>query len=1429
MTLRPALWAVTAALVGAATIAATPRITALGQQDAISPAALAQIDALLREKDTRTAAERKIDSQLLYALRQDQGLPPAPGVTTLDVDLPLTSDGHIVVDVRARLTPALLARVRALTDEVKTFAASGSLQLHLDVDQVVPLAADPDVIFVQPVRNLGVLRAGSGTGAATTEGDIAHRSAMFRGLTGAIGAGVKIGVLSDGVEHLAAAQATGDLGDVTVLPGQEGIGDEGTAMLEVIHDLAPGAQLFFATGDTSVASLAQNIRALRAAGCDIIVDDVSYLEETPFQDGQSANVVSTTNGGAAIQAVKEVAASGALYFSAAGNGGNLTHGTSGVWEGDFSDAGTTVAPLTGGRLHAFAPNQPFDVIADSQSPVTLFWSDPLGGSANDYDLFQVNEEGTAVISGSTNIQGGSQDPFEQVGFSGPGNRVVIVRKTGAASRFLHLDLNGGTLQIGTAGHVRGHAATTQPLSFGVAATDASGVYPGPFNASRVVETYSSDGPRRIFYAENGAALTPGNLSSTGGSVLAKPDITAADRVSVSGASNESTLFTGTSAAAAHAAAIAALVKSANPAFTPAQVKTAMLASAIDIEAPGTDRDSGAGIVVAQPAQPGCTFTLSGTGTVDTGAALTSLTVNASAPSCHWVVWSDVAWIKVVNPAGTGSGPVKLIVSANGGPERSATMTVEGGSTRRISQAPAASGPRTVNQFTPVLLPDDKTTDVPIQVQGVARPISDVTVSLYLTHTFDSDLAISLIGPDGTTVPLSVHHGIDGQNYGSSCEAEESLTTFTDSAEARVIEGVPPFVGSFIPERPLAAFKGKLGAAANGTWTLRIQDNVIQDSGTLQCVSLKIFTNLPRPVLSDFDGDAGADVASYKSNGDWTVRPSSSGFASPALQHLGGPGAVPVPGDYDGDGVQDIAVYRVNTGSWTALKSSSNFASTFSVNWGGTGFTPVPGDYDGDGRTDPAVYVPATGVWAVLKSSTGYTEAININWGGAGFTPVPGQDFDGDGISDVAVYRAATGVWSILKSSTRFTTTIAVGWGGGRHTLAPGDYDGDRRADLGLYDPVTGIWSVLLAQGNYTTARSINWGGAGFTPVPADFDADGKIDAAVFQSTTGTWFVLKSTTNYTSSTSVASSSSIGDRPVTTAIAMRDEATRATDYDGDLRADLTVFNGATGVWSILQSAAGFTTAINVGLGGAAYKQVPGDFDGDRQADVAVYHPVTGDWFVLLSSTGFTTSLAKLAGGTGWTAVPADYDGDGRTDIGVYNRASGAWFVLKSSTNYTTTLGLSWGGTGYLPQPADYDGDGKADLGLYQQSTGTWLVLLSANNYTTTISKNAGGPGFSPVAADYDGDGKADFTVYNTTTGVWFGLKSGSGYTTSLSVGWGGTGYAPVRGDYDGDGKTDLAIYQQSSGNWFILLSSSNYTSTLSRNWGGAGFLAVPPYAD
>jgi hypothetical protein len=176
---------------------------------------------------------------------------------------------------------------------------------------------------------------------------------------------VKIGILSDGVDPLAAMQASGDLPAVTVLAGQAGSGAEGTAMLKIVYNLAPGAQLYFATGGPSQAQFATNILNLRAAGCDIIVDDISYFAEGVFQDGTVA------------QAVNSVVASGALYFSSAGNEGRLDAGTSGTWEGDFVDSGIV---LSGGAVHGFGGGLTHNLItqdAQASGGFWLKWSDPL--------------------------------------------------------------------------------------------------------------------------------------------------------------------------------------------------------------------------------------------------------------------------------------------------------------------------------------------------------------------------------------------------------------------------------------------------------------------------------------------------------------------------------------------------------------------------------------------------------------------------------------------------------------------------------------------------------------------------------------------------------------------------------------------------------------------------------------------------------------------------------------------------------------------------------------------------------------------------------------------------------------------------------------------------------------------------------------------
>ena len=127
------------------------------------------------------------------------------------------------------------------------------------------------------------------TGSVNSEGDVAEKANVARSTFGVTGAGVKVGVISDSDDHLADSQALADLGTVTVLSGQSGVPNtgEGTAMLEIVHDLAPGATLYFATGNGGPANFANNIRQLRAAGCDIIVDDLDTAMKPPSRTPSS--------------------------------------------------------------------------------------------------------------------------------------------------------------------------------------------------------------------------------------------------------------------------------------------------------------------------------------------------------------------------------------------------------------------------------------------------------------------------------------------------------------------------------------------------------------------------------------------------------------------------------------------------------------------------------------------------------------------------------------------------------------------------------------------------------------------------------------------------------------------------------------------------------------------------------------------------------------------------------------------------------------------------------------------------------------------------------------------------------------------------------------------------------------------------------------
>ena len=945
--LLAALGLVSPPAAGAAT-ASTP--------DTFSEVAQQQIAALQAVKAGRTAAESKVDSNLLAAQK---------GVTkqlnALQSGAQVSAAGTVLVDIRAsKVSPDLIssltkagAGIRAVSDRY------ASVRAEVPLNQLAAIAARGDVKRVEQAdqamtarelatpattpaktetkqqkadRIAGELqkavasksqRSAAAAATLTSEGDRAHNADIARQQFGVTGVGVKACALSDGVDSLAASQAKGELPpNVDVIAGQEGDGDEGTAMLEIIHDLAPNAALGFASAFNSDASFADNIRKLRfESHCDVIVDDVIYFKESPFQDWIIA------------QAVNDVTADGALYFSSAGNEGNVADGTAGHWEGDFVDSGKSVGKFAG-TAHNFAGtagNQIYEPVSDASSagvPVTLHWSDPLGHSANDYDLYLLNSAG-AVVSFSQNVQDGTQDPFEILqtpAFGGTGLRLAVVKFSGQ-NRYLSLsalrgrfkDSADGLKAYNTPGVTVGHSAARD--AFSVAATPAAaafgrplepgdpanpaGPFPGAFSGASKAERFTSDGPRRVFYEADGTPITPGNVSSTGGEVRNKPEITAADGVktSVSGFSP----FFGTSAAAPHAGAIAALVLSGNPGLPPSEVREALINTAVDIETPGRDNFTGSGVILAdkvlaytgaspqplavakQPTvtpadggsalDPGDTAKVTLPVTNDGDGTAVSTSVVLTSPTPGVTVAPRSKSYGTISPGQTGVNDFTITVPATqqlGAPVvLNARVTFAGAHSPTTStfSLPVGTPSPVAQDFAytgaPVAIPDNSPVgaSVTIPVTGVGRAskvgfsvdgtscsTGTASTTVGLDHTYVGDLVGSLIAPSGAKATVFQRNGGSGKNLCQVVFADNAATAFSTVTSANA-----PFTGTWRPTQSLTA--GLTGAAVDGTWTFAVVDVAGGDVGSIRSVALHINGFVQPPAAG-----APSNVRGYTNNG-----------------------------------------------------------------------------------------------------------------------------------------------------------------------------------------------------------------------------------------------------------------------------------------------------------------------------------------------------------------------------------------------------------------------------------------------------------------------------------------------------------------------------------------------------------------------------------
>ncbi len=498
------------------------------------------------------------------------------------------------------------------------------------------LATTPQVVSGWfPIDNLNALADVSGlqfaradtkpiirAGSVDSQGDASLDAPTARTQFGVDGTGITVGVISgsfntSGTGSEAADVASGDLpaAGVDVLGDTPGGDDEGRAMAQIVHDVAPGAAIDFDDSGISEVTFAQSILALQAAGAQVIADDVGFNSEPFFQDGVSA------------QAIDKVAGEGVAYFSAAGNDGDASYAAP-------FNASTVTGPA-GGMLQNFgtsssvATQQQVTVPLGDEVPFILQWTQPFqslggAGASSQLNIYLLDNTGTVIAEGNDPVIG--SDPIQEMDFSNDGSygagggettfTVEIELASGPAPSMMQYIGNddGDGFEVNTfntaSGTDYGHPTAAGAIGVAAAAyynTPAFGQTPA------ILENFSSEGGIPTYFD------TSGNLLPTP-EIRQNPAVTGPDGVNttffdptppgVTYPTNPVPYnFFGTSAATPHVAAVAALMlqEAGGPgSLTPDTIRTMLEESASPISE-RTDGSNPGSPVTAIPGAVGVNY------------------------------------------------------------------------------------------------------------------------------------------------------------------------------------------------------------------------------------------------------------------------------------------------------------------------------------------------------------------------------------------------------------------------------------------------------------------------------------------------------------------------------------------------------------------------------------------------------------------------------------------------------------------------------------------------------------------------------------------------------------------------------------------------------------------------------------------------------
>ncbi len=569
-----------------------PGSQSMGQSQAGGITALEEIASIDKKPAFKSS---KISSQLLEARawleHREIGI-----VTGQSIGERTTPTPWVQVDADRRLQAYLYVHTFGVTEQADLLSRDVDIELvdhTLGVVQAwIPMGAldriaalpfvqqltPPHYGMMQPGNAIALNHGGAtatAQGRTITEGDALLLANALREL-GVDGHGAKVAVIADGANYHAEAVATGDLPpDLAVYgsctPTATMTCNFGTAMLEIIHDLAPGAELAigaldFSRGVTSFDLMRRIDEVVEDFGANIVVHRVKFFQEPYFADGMVA------------QHVARHVADGVLYTLGAGDEAQ-NH-----YEADFSQ---TVANHF--HIHDFgaAAGQASDLTMDVQVEpgetltVWLQWDDPLNGARNDYDLFIIDATETMTLASGSDLQDGDDRPQEVAIFTNPTTDVMtvklMVRKFSGAARRIEMFILGKVRieEYGVQeGSIFGPEAVPGVMTVGAVSA----------MAPDALEPFSSWGPSRIAFPRR--------------EVRWKPDLTAVDGVLATGNGDLTNRFFGTSVAAAHVAGIAALLWQALPTATATDIREAMIESATNLGEPGPDMAFGAGLINA---------------------------------------------------------------------------------------------------------------------------------------------------------------------------------------------------------------------------------------------------------------------------------------------------------------------------------------------------------------------------------------------------------------------------------------------------------------------------------------------------------------------------------------------------------------------------------------------------------------------------------------------------------------------------------------------------------------------------------------------------------------------------------------------------------------------------------------------------------------